>query len=176
VSTRKATNGYAGACGVGETIGFGEREVLLKETVLGAARTSSVRPLLLSFHGGSPTPEPKFVSAFARCHDLGKIGIQSGTDFFEPDRVGFQLSLRTNGMELQSLQNTNQPVHVQIPEVDLRENVGFVHFRTISAARGCSSGFFVEQPLPKIVQGVGWNSGAAQSRAASDKYTRSVFS
>jgi hypothetical protein len=93
--------------------------------------TDSVRPLVLSFEGDSPTPEPKFIGAFSRCQHLGKIGIQSGTDFFEPDCVRSQLSLRTNGMEHQTLQNTNQPVHVQIPEANLRERIGFGHFLTI---------------------------------------------
>lgn len=90
-------------------------KVFLKETVFAAARTSSVRPLLLSFQSDSPTPEPKFIGAFARCHDLGKIGIQSGTDFFEPDCVRSQLSLGTNGMELQTLQHTNHSIHALIP-------------------------------------------------------------
>src|SRR5260370_18259568 len=109
----------------------GNGKVLLKETVFAAARTSSVRPLLLSFQSDSPTPETKFVGAFARCHHLGKIGIQSSTDFFQPDCVRSQLSLRTHGMELQTLQNANQPVHVQIPDVNLCERISFGHFRTI---------------------------------------------
>jgi hypothetical protein len=144
VSTRKATNGYAGACGVGETIGFGEREVLLRETVLAAARTTSVCPFLLSFQSDSPALEPKFISAFTDRHHVGEIGIQSSTDFFEPDCVRSQLSLRTNRMGLQTLENTNQAVHVQIPDVNFREDVNFAHFRTISAAAGCSSGFLVQ--------------------------------
>src|SRR6266404_6597059 len=99
----------------------GNGKVLLRETVFAAARTSSVRLLLLSFQCGSPSPKAKFIGAFTRCHHLGKIGIQSGTDFFEPDCVRSQLSLRTHGMKLQALQNTNQPVHVQIPKVNLCE-------------------------------------------------------
>jgi len=52
--------------------------------------------------------ESKFVGAFTRYHRLAKSAFQSGTDFFEPDCVGFQLSPRTNGMELQTLQDTDQ--------------------------------------------------------------------
>src|SRR5713226_3295516 len=92
----------------------GNGKVLVKETVIAAARTSSVRPLLLSFHGNSPSQKAKFVGAFTRCHYLGKIGIQSGTDFFEPDSVRFQLSLRTNGVRFQPLEDTDQAIHVQI--------------------------------------------------------------
>jgi len=92
----------------------------------------------LSFQGNSPSQKAKFIGAFTLCHHLGKVGIQSGTDFFEPDSVRFQLSLRSNGMKLQTLQNTNQPVHVQIPEVNLREGISFGHFRAI---------FFCREPL-----------------------------
>jgi hypothetical protein len=102
---------------------------------------SLIWPFPLSLQGRSPTPEPKFIGAFARYHYLGKIGIESGTDFFKPDCVRSQLSLRTNGMEFQTLQNTHQPVHVQIPDVDLTKEIGFVHFRTIFCCRGMLFGF-----------------------------------
>src|SRR6267142_1618172 len=101
----------------------GNGKVLLRETAFAAARTSSVRPLLLSFQGNSPGQKAKFIGAFTRSHHLGKVGIQSGTDFFEPDCVCSQLSLRTHGMKLQALQNTNQPVHVQIPDVNFCEDI-----------------------------------------------------
>jgi len=114
------------------------------DTIRSRKETSSIHGLRLSFQSDSPTPEPKFVGAFTRCHHLGKIGIQSRTDFFEPDCVRSQLSLRTHGMELQTLQNTNQPVHVQIPELNLCEHIGFGHFRTIFCRRRLLFGFFVQ--------------------------------
>ncbi len=136
-------------------------------------RASSIHRLRLSFEGGSPTPVPKFVGAFARYHHLGKIGIQSGTDFFEPDRVHSQLSLRTNGMELHTLQNTNQAVHVQIPEVDLRERISFGHFRTIFCCWGATLRFLRSMTLSEECSGRWFghtNSEAAQRLAAGDKY------
>ena len=119
----------------------GNGKVLLRETVFAAARTSSVRPLLLSFQGNSPSQKAKFIGAFTLCHHLGKVGIQSGTDFFEPDCVRSQVSLRTNGMKLQTLKNTNQAAHVQIPDVNLCEGITFGHFRTIFCRRGLLFGF-----------------------------------
>ena len=100
---------------------------------VGVEGTRLVCALPLFFHGSSPVPKAKFIGAFARCHHLGKIGIQSCTDFFETDGVRSEFSLRPNGMELQTLQNTNQAVHVQIPEANVSKGIGFVHFRTISA-------------------------------------------
>jgi hypothetical protein len=70
--------------------------------------TDSVRPFLLSFEGDSPTPEPKFISAFTHCHRFGKIGIQSSANFLQPDLLGFQFLFRTKGERLQTLQNANQ--------------------------------------------------------------------
>ena len=150
----------------------GNGKVLLKETVFAVGRTSSVRPLLLSFQGDSPTPEPKFVGAFTHCHRFGKVGVQSRTDFFEPDRVGFQLSPRTHGMVLQTLQNTNQPVHVQIPEVNLCKRISFGHFPPFSAAGAALRVPSFNNRFRRMFRVlVGHtNSGAAQSPAARDKY------
>jgi len=141
--------------------------------VFTATRTSSVRPFPLSFQGDSPTPETEFIRAFTRHHHLCKIGIQSGTDFFEPDRVRSQLSLGTNGMELQTLQNTNQPVHVQIPEANLCECIRFVHLCTILRRRGAAlwvSSFNnrFRRMFRMLVRHT--SSGTAQCLAATDKH------
>jgi hypothetical protein len=57
-------------------------------------------------------------------------------------------------MELQTLQDTNQLVHVQIPEVNLCERISFGHFRTFPAAGGRSSGFFVQYRSVSAKEGV----------------------
>src|SRR6266404_5238841 len=114
----------------------GNGKVLLRETVFAAARTSSVRLLLLSFQCGSPSPKAKFIGAFTRCHHLGKIGIQSGTDFFEPDCVRSEFSTGKNQVQLQSIEHTNQSIHALIPQDDLYVSVGFGH----SCSKGCCSG------------------------------------
>jgi hypothetical protein len=76
-------------------------------------------------------------------------------------------------MKLQTLQNTNQPVHVQIPEINFCERISFGHFRTIfllrSAALRVSTFKDRFRRMFRVLVGH-TNSGAAQGSAARDKY------
>jgi hypothetical protein len=75
-------------------------------------------------------------------------------------------------VEFKTLQHMNQAMHVQIPEVNFCESVSFVHFRTISAVRGCSSDFCsitISEECSKCWFGY-TNSWAVRNLAASDKY------
>src|SRR5882762_9614067 len=44
-------------------------------------------------------------------------------------------------MDLQTLQHTNQPVHVQIPEINFCEQIRFGHFRTAFSCGTLPFGF-----------------------------------
>jgi hypothetical protein len=89
----------------------------------------------LSLQSDSPTPEPKFIGAFTRCYDLGKIGTQSSPDFFGPDRMLSALAANEwNGAPGAA------EVDVQIPEINFCESLGLAHFLIISAT-GAAVGF-----------------------------------
>ena len=52
-------------------------------------------------------------------------------------------------MELHTRENTNQPVHVQIPEVNLCESIRFGHFRTIFFCQRLLFGFLRSMTVPE---------------------------
>lgn len=69
--------------------------------------------------------EAVLVAALARGHRFGEVCIKSGADFFEPDLVYLHLLLWTDQETLHALQNTNQLVHIPVPQIDFSVQIDF---------------------------------------------------
>ena len=70
------------------------------------------------FPGSSLSVEAALIGALACGHRFGEVCIECCANFFEPDLVCFHLLLRTDRESLHALQNTNQPVHIPVPQID----------------------------------------------------------
>ena len=89
-----------------------------------------VRTLLFPY--GSLSREAALVGAFSRGHRLGEVCNQCGADFFEPNLVCFHLLVWTDREGLHALKNTNQPVHIPVPQIEFSEGVHFHDSRFLS--------------------------------------------
>jgi hypothetical protein len=81
-------------------------------------RIARVSVCALPFPGSPLSRKAALVGALARGHRFGEVCIECGTNFFEPNLVGFHLLLWTDRESLHTLQNTNQPVHIPVPQKD----------------------------------------------------------
>jgi hypothetical protein len=95
-------------------------------------RNGTVSVHIFFFPGGSLSREPVFVGALARGHRFGEVCIKGGADFFEPNLVCLHFLLWTDRESLHALQNTNQPVHILVPQIDFSVQVDFQLSRFLS--------------------------------------------
>src|SRR6266446_3503379 len=109
-----------------------ERSLMVKIIKSLMLRIGGVLVRTLLFPYGSLSREAALVGAFSRGHRLGEVCIQCGADFFEPDLVCFHLLLWADREGLHALKNTNQPVHIPVPQIEFSEGVHFHDSRFLS--------------------------------------------
>jgi hypothetical protein len=105
------------AAGVIGTREYGRPAALLNN-YSSMTRSGRVCGRALPFPGSSLSREAALIGALARGHRFGEVCIECGANFFEPNLVGLHLLLWTDRESLHTLQNTNQPVHIPVPQKD----------------------------------------------------------
>src|SRR5882762_5710350 len=75
------------------------------------------------FSCGSLSDETALVVSFADRHRCGEVGVDCGTNLFEPDLIDFNFPLGENSHRLYPLEDASQTVHVAVPQIDFRIRV-----------------------------------------------------
>jgi len=118
----------AGAAIAAGVIGFREHghpiTVQINDSSMPRIGRISVRAFL--FAGSSLSREAALVGGvFAWAIASVKSAFSGGPDFFEPNLVCFHLLLWAEREGLHALQNTNQLVHILVPQIEFSEGVHF---------------------------------------------------